>query len=128
MGGAFVRWSNHIYSGVVNSYRTLTLADYGIYSTMPQPDGTRPCHQVRERLPLQPGYPVKQPLFGAVLLTFILQLATIYIPFLNPVFNTEPLSLGELLFALAMSSVLFFAVEIEKWFKRRKGLTNLSHK
>jgi len=69
-----------------------------------------------------------KPLFGAVLLTFILQLATIYIPFLNPVFNTEPLSLGELLFALAMSSVLFFAVEIEKWFKRRKGLTNLSHK
>ncbi|MEK6713471.1 MAG: cation-translocating P-type ATPase [Nitrospirota bacterium] len=69
-----------------------------------------------------------KPLFAAVLLTFILQLATIYIPFLNPVFKTEPLSLGELLFALAMSSVLFVAVEIEKWFKRRKGLTNLSHK
>ena len=69
-----------------------------------------------------------KPLFAAVLLTFILQLATIYIPFLNPVFKTEPLSLSELAFALAMSSILFVAVEIEKWFKRRKGLTNLSHK
>ncbi len=74
------------------------------------------------------GLLTNKPLLGAVLLTFILQLATIYIPFLNPVFKTEPLSLGELLFALAMSSVLFVAVEIEKWFKRRKGLTNLSHK
>ncbi len=74
------------------------------------------------------GLLTNKPLLGAVLLTFILQLATIYIPFLNPVFKTEPLSPGELLFALAMSSVLFVAVEIEKWFKRRKGLTNLSNK
>ncbi len=65
-----------------------------------------------------------KPLLGAVLLTFFLQLATIYVPFLNPIFKTEPLSVGELIIALAMSSVLFVAVEIEKWFKRRKGLTN----
>lgn len=69
-----------------------------------------------------------KPLLGAVLLTFALQLATIYVPFLNPVFKTEPLSPAELAFALAMSSLIFVAVEIEKWFKRRKGLTNLSHK
>ncbi len=74
------------------------------------------------------GLLTNKPLLGAVLLTFILQLATIYIPFLNPIFKTEPLSLGELAFALAVSSILFIAVEIEKWFKRRKGLTNLSHK
>ncbi|MBI5756843.1 MAG: cation-transporting P-type ATPase, partial [Nitrospirae bacterium] len=63
-----------------------------------------------------------RPLFGAVLLTFILQLMTIYIPFLNPIFKTEPLSLTELIFALAMSGVVFVAVEIEKWCKRRKSL------
>ncbi|MCC6544779.1 MAG: cation-translocating P-type ATPase [Nitrospirae bacterium] len=66
------------------------------------------------------------PLLGAVILTFVLQMATIYIPVLNPVFNTEPLSMGELSLALSMSSVLFVAVEIEKWFKRRKVLTNLT--
>ncbi len=33
-----------------------------------------------------------RPLLGAVLLTFALQLATIYVPWLNPIFRTEPLS------------------------------------
>lgn len=59
-----------------------------------------------------------KPLLGAFALTFALQMATIYVPFLNPVFKTEPLSLGELLFTLALSSVVFFAVEIEKYLRR----------
>jgi Ca2+-transporting ATPase len=53
-------------------------------------------------------------------LTFVLQTATIYVPALNPVFKTEPLTLSELMLALALSSVVFFAVEIEKYAKRRK--------
>ncbi len=59
-----------------------------------------------------------KPLIGAVALTFILQLATIYIPALNPIFKTEPLSLNELLIALAVSSIVFFAVELEKVVKK----------
>ncbi len=58
------------------------------------------------------------PLLGAVLLTCVLQMATIYIPALNPVFKTAPLSLNELLAALALSSVAFWAVELEKLFFR----------
>ncbi|MBK9335375.1 MAG: cation-translocating P-type ATPase [Lewinellaceae bacterium] len=54
------------------------------------------------------------PLFGAVLLTFALQLATIYVPFLNPIFKTEPLTLEELSIVLAVSAVVFVAVELEK--------------
>jgi Ca2+-transporting ATPase len=59
-------------------------------------------------------------LFIAVLLTFILQLCTIYIPWLNGVFKTEPLTFRELLVCLAISSVVFIAVEIEKLIKRIK--------
>ncbi|OPY90547.1 MAG: Calcium-transporting ATPase 1 [Syntrophus sp. PtaU1.Bin208] len=60
-------------------------------------------------------------LLGAVLLTFLLQMATVYVPFLNPVFKTTPLTLAETLFTVGLSSIVFFAVEIEKFIKRRKA-------
>jgi Ca2+-transporting ATPase len=69
-----------------------------------------------------------KPLFGAFILTFALQMATIYIPFLNPVFKTQPLTLGELLVSLLLSSIVFFAVEIEKFVKRQKYSLIRSHK
>lgn len=59
------------------------------------------------------------PLLGAVLLTFLLQLATIYVPWMNVVFNTAPLSLSELLFCVGLSLVVFIVVEIEKWMVRK---------
>jgi len=62
-----------------------------------------------------------KPLFGAFMLTLLLQLATIYVPFLNPIFKTNPLSLNELLFTLGLSSVVFFAAEFEKWVKRKRS-------
>ncbi|GBE02466.1 calcium-transporting ATPase 1 [bacterium BMS3Bbin06] len=62
-----------------------------------------------------------KPLLGAVLVSFGLQMGVIYIPFLNPVFRTVPLSAGELAITLALSSVVFFVVECEKLFKRRSG-------
>jgi Ca2+-transporting ATPase len=68
---------------------------------------------------LRAGLFSNKPLLSAVILSFGLQMAVIYIPFLNPLFRTEPLSAGELAITLAVSSVVFFAVEGEKFFKRR---------
>jgi len=61
-----------------------------------------------------------RPLLGAVVLTVLLQLATVYLPFLNPVFHTAPLTVPELLLTLLLSSVVFFAVEAEKAARRGK--------
>jgi Ca2+-transporting ATPase len=66
------------------------------------------------------GWMSNKPLAGAVALTVALQLATIYVPFLQPVFKTQALSLGELTVAMLASTVVFWAVEIEKWTKRRR--------
>ena len=59
------------------------------------------------------------PLLGAVALTFILQMATLYVPVFNDVFKTQPLDWDELALCLVLSSVVFFAVEIEKVLIRR---------
>jgi Ca2+-transporting ATPase len=63
-----------------------------------------------------------RPLTLALLFTFALQMTTIYLPWLNPIFKTEPLTLGELAFCLAMSAIVFVGVEIEKWMIRRGWL------
>lgn len=59
-----------------------------------------------------------QALLGAVLLTFMLQLGVIYLPFAQEIFDTTALSLNQFLVCLALSSVIFIAVEIEKLIRR----------
>lgn len=54
-------------------------------------------------------------------MTFALQMAVIYVPFLNPIFKTRPLSFDEWLVTLVFSSGVFWAVELEKGFKRKWG-------
>ena len=67
------------------------------------------------------GFKSNLPLTGAVALTFLLQMGTIYIPVINErVFRTTPLTWDELLVAIAISSVVFWGVELEKLIKRRR--------
>ena len=58
-------------------------------------------------------------MLGAVLLTLALQLAVIYVPFLQSVFKTNPLTTSELLISLVLSTIVFLGVEISKWLTRR---------
>jgi Ca2+-transporting ATPase len=57
-------------------------------------------------------------LLGAVLLTFALQMAVVYLSPLQTLFNTAALSWGELLLSLLLSTVVFWGVELEKWLMR----------
>jgi Ca2+-transporting ATPase len=60
-----------------------------------------------------------RPMAIAIAATFLLQMATIYVPALNPIFKTEALDAAELGACLMISSVVLLAVEIEKWLVRR---------
>jgi P-type Ca2+ transporter type 2C len=61
-----------------------------------------------------------KPLLGALVLTIVLQLMIIYLPFLNQIFHTQALSLKELIITILVSAVVFWAVEIEKLIKRTR--------
>jgi len=56
---------------------------------------------------------------GAVVLTIGLQLLCLYTPFLRSVLGTTALTASELAWCFGLSSVVFVAVEVEKWFQRR---------
>jgi Ca2+-transporting ATPase len=58
-------------------------------------------------------------LLGAVLLTFVLQMGVVYLPFLQDLFKTSALPPDELLVSLVLSTVVFWGVELEKWLLRR---------
>ncbi len=60
-------------------------------------------------------------LLATVLVTALLQMATDYLPALNPLFKTEPLNATELAVCLSASAVVFVGVEIEKWLRRRRA-------
>ncbi|HMU09502.1 MAG TPA: cation-translocating P-type ATPase [Ferruginibacter sp.] len=61
-----------------------------------------------------------KPLIGAVMIALLLQFVITYTPFLQPIFQTESLSLYEFVIVGVASSLVFFAVEIEKIVSRRR--------
>ena len=56
-----------------------------------------------------------------MLLTFVLQLAVVYVPFLQGVFKTVALPPGDLAINLFLSTVVFWGVELKKWLLRRRA-------
>ncbi|MFI5130755.1 MAG: cation transporting ATPase C-terminal domain-containing protein, partial [Chitinophagales bacterium] len=56
-------------------------------------------------------------LLGAIAITVLLQFIIIYVPQLNGFFHTSPLTWIEMVTAVAVSSIVFWAVEAEKLIK-----------
>ena len=59
------------------------------------------------------------PMLVAIIFTLVLQMAVIYLPALNSIFYTQPLPLFDLVVCFLLSSLVLFAVEIEKLLVRR---------
>lgn len=58
-------------------------------------------------------------LLGAVVTTVVVQLVAVYAPFMNALFHTNPLTLEQLVLCFALSTVVFWGVELEKLLIRR---------
>jgi len=63
-----------------------------------------------------------RPLLAAVMLTVGLQMSVVYVPALNRIFRTSPLSMLDLGVCASAGLMVFGVVEAEKWFRRRGGL------
>lgn len=66
------------------------------------------------------GVTSNKPLLGAVVLTTGLQMLVLYHPTFQNIFATQPLSMMELFLCLAIASLGFWAVELQKWVLRPK--------
>ncbi len=102
-------------SGTEEHWRTIVFT----VLTMSQMGNVLAIRSSRDSL-FQIGVFSNPALVGAVLLTFGLQLAVVYWPPLQSIFRTTALTAGELLLALAVGSVVFWAVEAQKLYLRRR--------
>jgi Ca2+-transporting ATPase len=59
-------------------------------------------------------------MLGSVLLTFLLQLAVIYLPFMNRAFSTTPLSLRDLLVSFGFGVGFYLVIELVKLARQRR--------
>ena len=66
------------------------------------------------------GFLSNIPLIAAVFLSVLLQGFVTYVPFFQPIFKTESLTLLEFVFVIGSSTIVLFAVEIEKAVNRKK--------
>jgi Ca2+-transporting ATPase len=72
----------------------------------------------RESL-FQIGFFSNRAMVGAVMLTLVLQLGAIYLPFAQLFFKTTPLSVQDLAISLALCTLPFWGFEVAKWFTRK---------
>lgn len=64
----------------------------------------------------EPSNPLLLGMAGVVVFS---QLLVLYVPFLQTFFNTVPLSSSDLIVCATLGSIVFIAIEVEKWWTRR---------
>jgi P-type Ca2+ transporter type 2C len=97
-----------------NGYRTV------VFTTLAMAQMGNALAIRSDRLTLaQLGLFTNPALLGAVLLTFLLQMAVVYVPFLQNIFDTVPLTLEQLLISLGLSTIVFITVEMVKWIRQQ---------
>lgn len=107
---AYHYWSTDQSNWQTMVFTTLTLSRAGLAGTM---------RSEQDSL-FRIGLFSNKPLLAAVALTISLQMLVIYTPIFQPIFKTEALSIENLMISLGLSSLPFWAIEIEKRFSRKK--------
>ncbi len=67
----------------------------------------------------QLGLFTNKPLLITIIVTFFLQMAVVYVPFLQKIFSTAALSFGELMLSLGLSVLVFIILELVKVIRQR---------
>jgi Ca2+-transporting ATPase len=102
-------WSRDLVTWQTMAFTTLTLSEMGYVMAI---------RSNRDSL-FSIGVFSNRALIGAVALTIALQLAVIYVPFLQSLFSTVALPLSDLVICFALSILIFLVVEVQKWVSRR---------
>lgn len=131
-------WQHMLWAGLLMALLTLGLQSWALHHdiahwqsmvftllTLTQMAHVLAVRSERESL-LTQGLASNLPLLGAVLLTLALQLAVLYLPPLQAFFRTAPLALDELLLCVGLAALLWLAVEIEKWLRRRGSMQRMA--
>ncbi len=113
LGVGFLFWSRGYHTWRTMLFTTLTMAQ--LWQSLA-------LRSFRDSV-FKMGLLTNRVLVGTFILTLGLQLLVIYLPFLQRVFSTVALKPVELLITLGLSTVVFWAVELEKLLKRKSGST-----
>jgi Ca2+-transporting ATPase len=110
LGVGYIYWLNGNPAWQTMVFTTLTMSEMGYVMAI---------RSSRDSL-FSIGAFSNRAMVGAVLLTIVLQMAVVYVPFLQGIFNTMALPLPDLGLVFLLSTSLFFVVEIQKWIVRRR--------
>jgi Ca2+-transporting ATPase len=111
LGLGFWAWQAELANWQTMLFTTLTLSQMG---------NALAIRSERDSL-FKIGLRSNKALLGAVLLTFVLQMAVVYLPFAQDLFKVSSLSPGELALCLILSTLVFWGMELQKWFLRRNA-------